>query len=409
MKKITLLTLLTLILSGCSTEDLPQDTIKNEEKGYKISPDQAVSSALSYMSLMFPETRSVQRSHYDITPLRRVTTRSPQNDVEYPDTLYYVINFSDDNGFALMGADRRLPRMLAISDTGNMNLADTVFNRGLAIFMENISTPYLPADALPENITRPVVSPPMLSVSVRKWGQRAPYNDECPIVNGLRTPTGCVPLAVGQVMTYFDHPASYGGTVFDWKKMKNGEDNATVAKLLRILGDKNNLAAEYGIDKTGKVTGEATGTDIDNIPRAFNNFGYDFNSIKEPLNRDFPYYILNCITTLNPHPVLLYGAGHQVVIGDEDDKNTHSTHVWVADGCMYQGGTYDDGTKYEEFYIHCVWGFEGMNNGYFLYTYNGVIGGKPDMLAPGDLRYDNEGYVYNKGLEGWTNFGPANK
>lgn len=234
MKRITLFTLLAVLLSGCSTEDIHEEINKHEEQEYKISPDQAVSSALSYMGFMFPETRSARRSEYEITPFRRVTTRSAQNDLEYPDTLYYVINFSDDNGFALMGADRRLPRMLAISDTGNMNLADTVFNRGLAIFMESISTPYLPVDALPENFSLPVIGPPMLSDSVRRWSQRAPYNDECPIVNGLRTPTGCVPLAVGQVMTYFNHPASYGGTVFNWKKMKNGEDNATVAVLLRI-------------------------------------------------------------------------------------------------------------------------------------------------------------------------------
>lgn len=159
------------------------------------------------------------------------------------------------------------------------------------------------------------------------------------------------------------------------------------------------------MDDEDKLTGESTGADVKYLTRTFNNFGYDFSGGGKPLNREFPYYILNYKETLNAHPLLLYGIGHKVCVGDEID-NKEYVHVWVADGCMIQEGEYNDGTKYEEFYIHCVWGFGGMNNGYFLYTYNGVIGGKPDKLAPGDLRYDNEGYVYNKGLSGWTNFGP---
>ena len=399
MKKLVYMFLLMVVLTSCASEDLLQSPEVVTENGTKIQPEEAVQSALAYMHQIFPETRGADRSDYVITPVRRVSTRAPQNGEEYPDTLYYVINFGEDEGFALMGADRRLPDLLAISDMDNMNLEDTVFNRGLADFMSDISLPYLPVNPPRDSLmtTIVMVGEPMLTVDVRKWSQGAPYNNECPIFLEGKAPTGCVPLAVGQIFTFYEWPMSYGLVKFDWKKMKNGKDNDTVAELLRILGTKKNLAAEY--------TATATGVENENLPRTFNNFDYDFTSGAKPLNKEFPYGILNKKFNQNAHPILVYGEGSQIIIGGKpDDIAPNSKHVWVADGCMTKITKENDGSESEEFYIHCVWGWGGANNGYFLYTYNGVIGGKPDELAPGDQKYDFEGYVYNKTLSGWIDF-----
>ncbi len=40
---------------------------------------------------------------------------------------------------------------------------------------------------------------PLLTTS---WGQDAPYNANCPVVDGVRCPTGCVATAMAQVMRY---------------------------------------------------------------------------------------------------------------------------------------------------------------------------------------------------------------
>ncbi|MDE7442090.1 MAG: C10 family peptidase [Muribaculaceae bacterium] len=206
MKKFLFLFFLVIFLTGCSTEVLLKEQVKNADKSTKIQPEEAVEKALSYMNQIFPETRGISRSEYVVTPVRRVVTRSPQSGQEYPDTLYYVINFGDDNGFALMGADRRLPDLLAISDMDKMDLQDTVFNKGFADFMANLSLPYLPvttgiSDLISGIIT---INKPMLSVSVSKWQQGAPYNAECPLLPEGQAVTGCTPLAIGQIMTFLN-------------------------------------------------------------------------------------------------------------------------------------------------------------------------------------------------------------
>ena len=182
-------------------------------------------------------------------------------------------------------------------------------------------------------------------------------------------------------------------------RWKRGEDDATVAKLIAFLGDSINLAADY--------TPGGTGAEVMYLKRTFNNFGYYFPSNSKYLNKAFPYDLLNSRLNKDAHPLLLLGIGHKVSIGDEVEEEDPSVHVWVADGSMEKTTIDSDGYTFKSFYIHCVWGFGGANNGYFLYTYNGVIGGKPDELATGDKRYDFEGYVYNKELSAWINYKPS--
>ena len=401
MKKL-LFIILSAIFFSCSMEDVPKEISKMEQAGNKIQPEDAVKKACEYMNRIFPQTRGENRSDYSIISLQKVTTRSPQSNQEYPDTLYYVINFTDEKGFAIMGADNRLPDLLAISDTGNLNLQDTVFNKGLASFISGYVQSDLFVPTLPGMTIQPFlfVGPPMLSSSVRKWSQREPFNKFCPTDSlGNHLSTGCTPLAVGQIMSFFEYPNSYNDTTFNWTEIKKGTDDNGVARLLAFLGDKNNLASNY--------TTKGTSTEVVNLKRTFNNFDYDFTSGAQILNKKFPYELLNSILCLDAHPLLLYGIGSKIDIEDNNKTDTvHSVHTWVADGCMTKEDKDDDGTFFKQFFIHCVWGFGGGNNGYFLYTYNGIIGGKPDDKSKDDYKYDFEGYVYNKDLSGWTDYKP---
>ncbi len=404
MKKVYLYFLLILVASACSVADSPKEEFNNSEElnnmgeSLKITPEQAIQNALSYMEEIYPETRSLKRGDCVVTSLRRKITRSLQSNQEYPDTMYYIINFSNDNGFVIMGADRRLPKLLAISDTGNMNIEDTTYNRGLASFMKSYLTPYLPVDPIPDTVQSiKIIGLPMLSTAVRKWGQRAPYNDLCPVdSSGVRAATGCGPLAVAQVMTFFEYPSSYGSINFDWKKMKKGEDNKTVAELIRALGDETNLAANYFDDGGTSIINS-------NLPRAFRNFDYEVTYGFKSLNREFPYDLL---FKHNPeaHPLLFFGKGY--VINADGSHGKEVAHIWVADGGMILG---ESDSPYRQLFIHCVWGYSGANNGYYLYTYDGKIGGKPDELAPGDQKYDFEGFDYEKNLSGWYEYKPKNK
>lgn len=51
-----------------------------------------------------------------------------------------------------------------------------------------------------------------------RWGQGSPYNDNCPIVNGVKTPAGCVGLSFSQMMNYYEWPARGTGSESYYQK-----------------------------------------------------------------------------------------------------------------------------------------------------------------------------------------------
>lgn len=52
----------------------------------------------------------------------------------------YVFNFSDDQGFAMMSTDIRIPSLIALANKGSLNENDTVDNPGLKIFLEGATS-----------------------------------------------------------------------------------------------------------------------------------------------------------------------------------------------------------------------------------------------------------------------------
>jgi len=45
-----------------------------------------------------------------------------------------------------------------------------------------------------------------------EWGQWSPYNDNCPVENGIRAPAGCVAIAFAQIFNYWEWPDRGVGT-----------------------------------------------------------------------------------------------------------------------------------------------------------------------------------------------------
>ena len=74
----------------------------------------------------------------------------------------------------------------------------------------------------------------MISV---KWGQRSPYNNAAPLIEGQRALTGCVATAIAQVMAYHEKPSGYNGVSYNWSEMKQFPTTPAVAHLFRSIGD----------------------------------------------------------------------------------------------------------------------------------------------------------------------------
>ena len=74
------------------------------------------------------------------------------------------------------------------------------------------------------------------------WGQGAPYNSECPEVNGIQAPTGCVATAMAIVMDYNKWPNTY-----DWEAMEANPANS--ATLMKDAGEA--VRMNYGERESG--------------------------------------------------------------------------------------------------------------------------------------------------------------
>ena len=240
-----------------------------------------------------------------------------------------------------------------------------------------------------------------------KWGQWIPFNNYMPGgCWGVNAPAGCVPTAMAQIMSYYEWPILISSDFFQWPMLKYYKtdrdfiDNASqdaihrVATLFKELGTLVNITYNCG-------GSNASFTDA-NAAFNTNTLGYNTDGI-------ISYSPSQVRTDLrNNRPVFV--GGHK--------ENDETGHVWVVDGykdqqCVwtelaywyrYEGGDTPeeliviDTLRAELFprnYVHCNWGWEGMNNGWF---YDNILlnpqsvfqTNKPEEKDP-DTTYGNRG------------------
>ncbi len=273
---------------------------------------------------------------------------------------YYIVNYKD-GGFTIISADAdsENPEVLAFSDKGSIHLRDTIENKGLSWYINDYLT-----FAEANGFTTPILPPaqpfeyayvaPILPENLSLFNQSTPWNKYCPSIDGTHCLVGCAPLAAGTLMGYYEWPKSYNGYSFDWASMKTNNMHDSWAKLFYFIGLPGNMNVSYGVKGTGASKATYVST--------FNNMGYpnaklvDFN-ITEILYPQF----------MKKQPVMARGT-----------RGT-SGHAWVMDGIYAQKNTGSEPTNSENteysFYTHCVWGWGGNNNGYFLISENTVTVG----------------------------------
>ncbi len=270
------------LLTACTQEDiLLPDT--NSATPEKSATRVSLGEALKKADRMFERigdtaTRSRTRA---VKSVQFIGGSSTRTDGDAP--LYYVVNYEDEGGFAVLGADTRLDGVYAISDEGHLDMNDTTFNFGLNVFFRSLPIkpdkpiepntlikdpqPFQPIGEKYENVS--YKKGPFLTSPVRKWHQGYPYNTFCPIKTikivdtntgtiGLMSKlclVGCSNVAVGQIMSFYECPKTYGKYTFNWDEMKQWKPiynpelpleyesapESGVARLLRELGKEGNL------------------------------------------------------------------------------------------------------------------------------------------------------------------------
>ncbi len=364
-----------MLFAACSSDEPnppPEaENIPQVANPYRVSLDDALDNAETLLSqISEAETRSGRRVasvKYFTTP----STRSADSD-----TMLYLVNYENDGGFALLSADSRLRPVYAISDEGSLNMEDTVYNKGLAMFARGVEAEIA---SLPLNPILPPVDPivpptdtlriqrkvgPLLNSYVRNWSQDAPYNRYCFMTDGRQAIVGCTAVAVGQIMAYHEWPLDYDGYYYEWDAMKNGQDDDMVAHFLRSLGNPENLNIRYG--NYGEANGNGSSAFPSRYYPTFTNMGYICENLTTFSEENIRLMLSGTYNSNYPAtPVLIDGR-------DDPEENSPGGHAWVIDGWLLYINQYTTGTHvqyvYEDYLYHCVWGWGGKSNGYFYFA-----------------------------------------
>ncbi len=371
-------------------------------KSSKISISDAIKVAMEGISMLDDAKTRAQLRVVD--PNKTETYIRPATRSCEADTLFYVINFADSAGFAIIAADPAAsPQLLAVAESGNYSPNEVGGNddpwEGY-IRKEKRPLPgdgggYTPPsdpnpndpDPLPNLPGHPITPDTVVTYSdwvtagpylEVKWGQKDPYNKFCEKVGVANLcVTGCTATALAQILSFyqypeemevtftknpeyienFSHPEVGDFVTLNWDELKQhvvtldntpcscSETNHTsLAILFRELGELLNM--EYKED--------GSSADFGRITDVLTGLGYTSN-YQDSYNWDVVRSELD-----SARVVAMSGVKAKEYLG----------HVWVVDGYKTRTETTTIGeivrSQIEHKYLHINWGWDGKGNGYYL-------------------------------------------
>ena len=239
MKRKYLFLFGTLAVVACSTEDVfnaEDSTLSGRVSMYR-SVEDAMNIAQSAIGMIGDvSTRSVSRT-IDAANLQYVVASATKGNAGN-DTLLYIVNFANEEGFAVISANKSAEGLLAVIEKGSyqegkLNYAE---NKGFADFMEwakeynrMANNSIMSEESVNALVERKTVVDTLSSQRVKtmvevQWGQTG--------IEGTYAPNkkaGCSNTAMAQIMSYFCFPSTIaitydGATInsqtLDWTAMK---------------------------------------------------------------------------------------------------------------------------------------------------------------------------------------------
>lgn len=379
--------MLSFLLGSCTQDDLfvEDPNVFNEDMSrvfsYKVPEDVATKQAKDFVAALEPGTRSVDRKVSEIRLLgSNVSTRGEEN----CDSLLYLINFENNEGFVLMSADTRSIPVYAISDKGNFIIDDSNKAQMTAIIegakqdviaaANKNSTPsitiggggkgtpwpgYTSWASLPINFN---IAPKLSEFQSRVsgYGEFAKY---CRNSQGEPALSGCVGVATEQILSYYQHPTYIDGNFVSWETANSSNGTDVVARVLQLIGSGKYLDLYYR-DMNNLALGNHWDVPIALTKLRYKHCGNYVNFFDNELQ---------AVEELDKGPLLMYSWSTKYEGG----------HLWVIDGVIqYKVNTTEFttvvGTPPNYVYpnlFHCVWGFPNGNcNGYYYADLYGFIG-----------------------------------
>lgn len=366
------------VLASCNKDIEPpkrNGTTSDSRSSFRITQEEACNDLMNFLALLDKQGGSKLRSSQK-RQIKSVETILQQHrngsslraGKASTDGLFYLVNFEDSAGYAIIAADKRIKEpILAIIDQGNTtsaNLDDILADLDpIDEWEREESFHYMVTYA--RELTKindagwtiGKLSLPRLDT---KWGQQGGYNKYC-----LGSPAGCGPIAGAQILAYFnylkpvlrvvqwrDEYNNSGTSGMDWKSIirkcrehdgelpsEASEEWDQVANLIRYVG--LSMKASYGGE-------DGTGTSIKNEIAGMRNMGL----------RASDKYVLKpsrIESTLDEGDLIFAGGYTRRFMWI-----TWGGHSFVIDG--YVKATKDGK---QQFLPHINWGWRGTDDGYY--------------------------------------------
>ncbi len=343
-----------LLFVACQKDDEPSidktDPDTNEE--YRVSEKEAVSRAVKAIESIEEETSSRANIERRLKQVQRVRNSALTRNAEEIEELFYLVNFADEQGYALVAADERMTDVYMMAEKGNLDLEEVDPQSGLAFFLDravvyahgelipndSLLIPPIDDDGDDEMVDRDDSISCLLPEEYKgvmyhvyrqdeyfthnanlptQWDQGEPYNNKCPLINySQHAAAGCAAIAMGQIMAYHRHPSFAFGHSYNWSAIlefpsvspTNQIAADAVSTLIRDIGATIHM--NYGI---------LSGAYPQDVPGGFEQFGYTTDDM---MSYNF---ISTAFDIRDSKPVFVagYTADHS------------SGHAWAIDAVRY--------------------------------------------------------------------------
>jgi hypothetical protein len=283
---------------------------------------------------------------------------------------YYIVTY-EGGGFAIIGADERIPEILAFSEDSDfpfeseeitLDMENKEIPLGLHFWLNDMKTAvsllrtkniniFMDGDNTVEIYSGgglpgsyPNEDYPFGYMLTTKWGQKNGYNQYIPLCSSgsQQASAGCGPVALAQIMKYWEYPP----VTFNWANMAGTYATTATATLLSDIYDATNSYSDPS-DNCATLTVQ------NQMYYALNNYGY-YNS-----NWFHPFNITTAKNEISSdRPVLLFASV---------EGNSGAAHYWVTDGqfSLVMIDLNNQANSQEHYYFHMNWGWYGDYNGWY--------------------------------------------
>lgn len=369
MKK-TFLLITTAILSAlvsCTTDTFETDESlltkpKEHVNGlHKITE----SDALGIAGKFFTKTRST--GDYSVEYILNDEKQKTHN-VSIPDTLAYIFNFGDDNGFAIIASDNRVFPLLAYSETGHLKYNKSYDDPVYANFISKVGDYMATID---ENDTTVVIPDDYTSscavkttpLKTKYWKQFDPF-DKYVAQEHPGSPVGCVAIAAGQIMMSCKNEFYYHGIMFNCKAIREAIDTSKVV-LQPDNGDDTEVTYTYD---------EATDKAAKFLYFLCEDLNMTYSPGESSARSEDAFYLLKELGFLVNESSMqkfsdekvsdLLEKNCYIYVDGRSVNNQLRGHAWVIDGYSFCWKDIEK-TEKTDIFFHCDWGWGGEDNGYY--------------------------------------------